>query len=864
MSLEKRKILKYGVFSSAIVFVVGIIVFSLRNRFFGTYTFMHADLAAQYSSIAKLFLRQLFVNHNIVYSWCVSMGSDTLPLYAFYSCFSPFTLLYVFDINIDFLSFVVTFGKLSFAAFTFNWFVRKYIKIESRLSIMFAISYALGGFSMAYYANMIWFDGLYMLPLIIGLVFDLSEGKKKYYLLVLAYAYIFVVNFYSGYLIGIFSAIIFLILLIRNNNTFKEKIKRLIIFIVEAFSSALISSPILYPTAKAFLLSRVEDGSAFMGIHLNIMDIYSQLFIGQTSGRELGRFPYIYCGLLSLLLASLFFLNKNVNKRDKILAAVALGLYIIASLVSFIYLFMHCFDTPDSYNFRYSYLVEFILLCLAGFGLKNVKSVNKKNIVAITGLSLLMYVMYSFLQVQIYDYIEKIDIKYVFINVIFLLVYAYLINLYMKKDNILLLERVIIGLVVAEVLINALSYENINGKVKSEETEVYFFYNDQIKDAVQSLAEEDESWYRVYSPNSLYCNDSMKYGYKSVGIFSSYQNQNLRKTLGRLGYVSSALTHRDMGSTEITRMIMGEKYYIISSSWNNILDRAYFEKLDYYLPIGYMVSSDVEKLSLSDDKNPFANQNKMLSAMIGENIEYFYNVGNGVKIDYYNVYNDETGDYPIFRLDNNNEQGYVLFYNNDEKIKYAYFTTPFVMEAGDSPVVVNSNMEVGPLIMDSFLFSPHIVETANADSEIYIVMGGERLPWAMIEQAYFYGSNEELLPYIHGELNRNGINVEEFRDGYIRGTVNVENDNVLFTSIPYEDGWRIYVDGDEVDKLSLIDGAFLGAIIDSGCHEIEMIYYDRNITIGIFLFICGVSFLGIMIIIELKNKVYKTNDYIVD
>jgi len=267
-----------------------------------------------------------------------------------------------------------------------------------------------------------------------------------------------------------------------------------------------------------------------------------------------------------------------------------------------------------------------------------------------------------------------------------------------------------------------------------------------------------------------------------------------------------------------------------------------------------MVSADIEKLSFSDDKNPFANQNKLLSAMMGEEIEYFYNVGDGVEIDYYNAYYDESGEYPTFRLDDTNEQGYVLFYNNEERIEYAYFTTPFVMEAGDSPVVVNSNMEVGPLIMDSFLFSPHIVETAEDDSYIYIVMGGDRLPWALIDQAYFYGSNEELLPYIHEKLNSNGFNIEEYRDGYMRGTINVENDYVLFTSIPYEDGWRIYVDGKEVDKLSLLDNAFVGAKIDKGNHEVVLKYYDRSITTGLIMFVVGLISCGLLVIVTRKDK----------
>ena len=89
-----KNVIKKSIISALIVFGCGITIFFIRDRLFGEYTFMHSDMAAQYSSIAKLFLRQLFVDHNIIYSWNVSLGSDTIPLYAFYSCFSPFTLIY--------------------------------------------------------------------------------------------------------------------------------------------------------------------------------------------------------------------------------------------------------------------------------------------------------------------------------------------------------------------------------------------------------------------------------------------------------------------------------------------------------------------------------------------------------------------------------------------------------------------------------------------------------------------------------------------------------------------------------------------------------------------------------------------------
>ena len=852
--MKNKDILKRSIISAIVVFLCGIVIFFIRDRLFGKYTFMHSDMAAQYSSIAKLFLRQLFIDHNIIYSWNVSLGSDTIPLYAFYSCFSPFTLIYALDFNIDLLSFFVTFGKLSLAAFAFNWFVSKYIKLDNKLSIMLSVLYSMCGFTMAYYSNMIWFDGMYMLPVIIALVIDLLNNKKNSIFLSLAYAYIFVVNFYSGYIIGIFSAIVFILLIFRKKEkNIKDIFKYIFKFIFVGTTAICLSAPILYPTARAFLGSRTDDSSAFAGLYLNIFDIYNQLFVGQVASKEIGHFPYVYCGIISLILLVMFYLNKKITRLDKLLLSVLFCVYIISCFVPGLYLLMHCFDTPDSYNFRFSYLIVFVILCAAGMCLANIQGVKKKYIIVISSLCFVVFLIYSVIQVKIYDFISNISGKYILINSIFMFIYALLLIFYLSKDKKKIFEFIIIAISIVEISINGLSYEVINRKCMSEETDLYFFYNNQIKDAIETLKTEDDSWYRVYSPNSLYCNDSMKYDYNTLGVFSSYQNQSLRKTLGRLGYVASALSHRDMGSTEITRMMMGEKYNIVSSGWNEKLDKAYYEEFDYYLPIGFMVDEGVVACSLVDDKNPFNNQNKLLSSMLGEDIKYFYNTGENISIDYYNAEIVDGEEYPTFQLIDNSEMGYVLFDDSSKETKYAYFSTPYVMEASDSALVTNSDMQIGPLIMDSFLLSPHIVKTAENDSEIYIVMGGDRLPWASFEKAYFYGTNKDIINYIYSKLNNHKLEVIEIKDGYVKGNISVDKEDILFTSIPYEEGWKVYVDGKETEKISLVDDAFLGVKITQGNHEVLMKYYDNNITIGLVMLFVGFVFSGCVIFYDVKK-----------
>ena len=61
---------------------------------------------------------------------------------------------------------------------------------------------------------------------------------------------------------------------------------------------------------------------------------------------------------------------------------------------------------------------------------------------------------------------------------------------------------------------------------------------------------------------------------------------------------------------------------------------------------------------------------------------------------------------------------------------------------------------------------------------------------------------------------------------------------MLFLSIPYEDGWTLYVDGKETDIEILYD-TFMGATLSEGEHEIELVYHVPGLKIGAI--ISGIS-----------------------
>lgn len=105
---------------------------------------------------------------------------------------------------------------------------------------------------------------------------------------------------------------------------------------------------------------------------------------------------------------------------------------------------------------------------------------------------------------------------------------------------------------------------------------------------------------------------------------------------------------------------------------------------------------------------------------------------------------------------------------------------------------------------------------------------------------YFSGYDPAALQEAYEALKDHQFVVYERRGSRIKGTVDVAEDKtLLFTSIPYDNGWRVYVDGAEAETVALLNGAFLGTELTSGTHEIEMFYQSRLNTVSVWISIAA-------------------------
>lgn len=69
--------------------------------------------------------------------------------------------------------------------------------------------------------------------------------------------------------------------------------------------------------------------------------------------------------------------------------------------------------------------------------------------------------------------------------------------------------------------------------------------------------------------------------------------------------------------------------------------------------------------------------------------------------------------------------------------------------------------------------------------------------------------------------------------------INSEEDQVVFTTIPYDKGWKAYIDGERVEIPTFKD-AFLAIPVPKGKHTLKLVFLPQGIIVGSILFIISI------------------------
>lgn len=97
--------------------------------------------------------------------------------------------------------------------------------------------------------------------------------------------------------------------------------------------------------------------------------------------------------------------------------------------------------------------------------------------------------------------------------------------------------------------------------------------------------------------------------------------------------------------------------------------------------------------------------------------------------------------------------------------------------------------------------------------------------------------------------------VKKSENDVLKGKIKVKKDGYFTSSIPYDDGFIVYVDGKKI-QYEKVNTAFIGFKLKKGEHIVKMVYHSPLLNTGMIISLLGAFSFIIMIIFE-KRKFYK-------
>lgn len=87
----------------------------------------------------------------------------------------------------------------------------------------------------------------------------------------------------------------------------------------------------------------------------------------------------------------------------------------------------------------------------------------------------------------------------------------------------------------------------------------------------------------------------------------------------------------------------------------------------------------------------------------------------------------------------------------------------------------------------------------------------------------------------------------------VTGDISVTSSKVLQFSIPYSEGWKVYVDGEKADTF-VSDVAYMGILLEAGSHKILLKYTSPWVIPGGMLTILGLLAIVMYLVMQRRNK----------
>lgn len=857
----KNSALILSFFLPAAILFVSYIFFKVYP--FGERSVLSLDLNAQYVYYYDYMYDVFAGDESIFYSWSRNLSGEFMGIIGYYLA-SPFNILvWMFPrtmITEGLMTMMI--AKAAAAGLTTCLLLKKHRGYSDATSVIFSVMFALCGFFVVQTMNPMWLDGLVGLPLVIMGVENVCD-KRRFLLYSLSLVYVFVANFYIGYMTGIFSALYFLYYMASGkskNKCFGEVCGATIMYGLSSVAAILMSGFMILPVYKSLSNGKLtfSDPDYSLVENFNIGDIFIKLFPTTYDTVRMEGLPILYCGTLALLFAVMYFACRKIPARERIAAAVLIGVLVMSMYIRPVDMMWHGGQLPNWLPYRYSFFVSFLLVLLGAQAFENIRDIRPKLIGGAFVLLLGLLILSDYNAGHEYfdtDHIILIPLAVLVIVAIM----AYVFKRYGSHPAVKITMSVVVCL---ECLLNTvLTLYDMHDDIVFSDRSTYLGdipYSRKITDAIH---EQDDGFYRMEKTYHRCVNDPIALRMYGMSHSSSTLNSKSIALLKSLGFSAREHYTRSDGSTMLTDDIFGVKYVLSKYSCyvpyketvpieNEIGVTVY--KNSNALGIAYLADEEIIDYSFNE-YSPFIAQNRLAAMLSGNKALNVFRSADQYFISTENVNVGTTTDsHHSYRKKNEDDEAWVAF---DVTMPasgplYMYLPTDYERE---TYLYVNGQYQANYFKYENY--GTEYIGTFEEGEVVSIKLELLENALYMKEPQFYYiePKSLEMFSELMQEMNAE-TSVTRISGCELSIEVNAEKDSALFTTIPFEEGWTAYIDGEEVALRSALSESLLCLDVPGGKHTIRLSFFPAGMKVGIILTICGTMLLIIMVLVSAEMR----------
>lgn len=850
-------------YSSRLIYLVSFLIpaltvflyFLVQKTFpFGHHTLLTTDLGQEYIDFYSYY-RRVILGHpdQLMYTFSSSLGGPMLGTWSYY-LLSPFNLLMLLTPGkwLPAGVWLITILKLGSCGLTMAIYLNHHRPQLSRLlKIALAVAYALCGYNTAYQLNIMWLDGVYLLPLLL-LSLEYLVKKQRWWPYFLTLAFSLFTNYYIGYMLCLFSILYFAYLLLIRH-PFKPKLgQNILAFAGGSIAAGLINAWLLIPTYLELKTTKATYNA--ISIHWNVeynpLKLLTKLANGSYSFDQMSSGQAnIFTGGLVLLLALLFFLQPQIAWRQKLTAGL-MSLFLIASFfIEPLDLLWHGGQFPVWYPSRFSFIFSAWLIVLASEALCQRVALKLWQLTVIGG-SLIAWCAYLLLNTSTYEYLT---INNATVSVVIGIASFFLLIFYFSPQRSQILLIVMSLVLIGDSIANyRASLDQISYTDQSE----YWNYTAIVNDAVKKLPTNRLTTSRLEKTFNRTNDDPMQFGYAGGAHFNSMQNPIIGRFYDKIGQAAGDNFVNYKYGTMVTDSLLGFKTWLDRDPDNDLLPAV------SGLQAGLSISSwrpDVQNYPLTTQSGPIfiRNNPQALNLVFGADqaiLKTKLTTGQPI-LNQERIVNDLVSSqsyHTLFRTVNFEQVNLVNVKRNAQIPDATYTKTKNDLPASvtftfkpttNDAYYLSLGSNVNDEQVDVTVSGDHVPINENFRDTILLNVANREInktvkiqisfkkPSVWLQALSLYQLDNAAVKQAFTQLQKRNAKLTQVSGATVKGMLTTESGQVLMTTIPDNEGWQLTVDGKKLPLEKTLD-TFLSAKLSAGKHHFELHYEPNGWRLG--------------------------------